>query len=76
MRAVNNIKQQANDILLANLRYDVQLKLVDPHVEIARMYPYTVAPSTTAAATTALYAHFVVTRDQCVNQSVHFLIAF
>ena len=43
---------------------------MDPHVETARMYPHAAAPSTTAAATAALYAHFAVTRAQCVRQSV------
>lgn len=51
---LNGIKQQATDIILANLRYDVQLKLVEPHVQIARLYPHVVAPATTLAAKAAL----------------------
>ena len=37
--AINNIKQQSTDILLAKVWHDVQLKLVDPYMELGRRYP-------------------------------------
>uniref|UniRef100_M4B9M3 Uncharacterized protein n=1 Tax=Hyaloperonospora arabidopsidis (strain Emoy2) TaxID=559515 RepID=M4B9M3_HYAAE len=66
MRVINDIKQQFTDLVVANLRHDIQLMLIDPVQELKRLYPASTLPVSVEAATVALYVHCAVTRDQCV----------
>lgn len=52
--AANTVKRHIIDIVLANLRYDVILKLIDPKAEMKRMYPEDDPPASVEARTTAL----------------------
>ncbi|CAI5747145.1 unnamed protein product [Peronospora destructor] len=62
------MKAQVVDIVLANLRYYVQLQLVDPVAELQRLYPR--SPCTREEATAALYAHYAGTRNHTVAQAL------
>ena len=67
LNAIDDIKEQVTNIVLANLRYDELLKLIDWFQESGRMYPDSASPSIKAASTVALYAHYVGNREQSVS---------
>ncbi|EGZ22884.1 hypothetical protein PHYSODRAFT_484539, partial [Phytophthora sojae] len=58
----NLVKQRVIDLVLANLRYDVQLNLVGPRRELRRLYPGEELPRSDKAAAAALYAHYAKMR--------------
>lgn len=68
-RALNVIKRNVLNLLL-RLRYDIQLDLVQPHKELTRMYPATVAPNTSTGSTVKLYAHFAADRQVCTSTNI------
>ncbi|OWZ14412.1 hypothetical protein PHMEG_00012116 [Phytophthora megakarya] len=67
---INQIKQAVLDVVLANLRYDVQLELVDPVLELRRLYPDDPAPGTSDAAIATLYAHYAAAQQTSVTVQV------
>uniref|UniRef100_A0AAV1TXI2 Uncharacterized protein n=1 Tax=Peronospora matthiolae TaxID=2874970 RepID=A0AAV1TXI2_9STRA len=69
-REINAIKQQVTDLILANMRYDVQLMLIDPAHELERLYQTSTLPVPVEAATAALYAHYAASREQCVSTAL------
>ncbi|KAE8972863.1 hypothetical protein PR001_g26477 [Phytophthora rubi] len=66
----NVIKQRVLDIVLANLRYDVHLELVDPREELRRLYPGEEPPRSVKAAAAALFAHYAKMRTISVATKV------
>ncbi|OWZ22451.1 hypothetical protein PHMEG_0002847 [Phytophthora megakarya] len=66
----NVVKKQVLDIVLANLRYDIKLKVVDPKAELQRMYPGENPPSSVEAAAVALFSHYLKIRDVSVATPV------
>ena len=65
---INLMKAQVVDIVLSNLRYDVQLHLVDAAAEPARLYPPLLR--TLKGATAALYTHHAGMRNRSVAHAI------
>ncbi|KAE9361166.1 hypothetical protein PF008_g1309 [Phytophthora fragariae] len=68
--AADLVKQRVLDIVLANLRYDVKLRLILPKEELKRIYPGEQPPNSQEAAAAMLYAHYVKMREVSVATSV------
>ncbi|KAE8909802.1 hypothetical protein PF005_g19624 [Phytophthora fragariae] len=68
--AADLVKQRVLDIVLANLRYDVKLRLILPKEELLRIYPGEQPPYSQEAAAAMLYAHYVKMREVSVATSV------
>lgn len=69
-RQINLLKRAVIDVVLSNLRYDVQLKHIDPVLELQRLYPDDPPPTKIAAATAALYAHYAAVQRTSVTEPV------
>uniref|UniRef100_A0AAV1TVP0 Uncharacterized protein n=1 Tax=Peronospora matthiolae TaxID=2874970 RepID=A0AAV1TVP0_9STRA len=69
-RDINAIMHQVTDLILANMRYDVQLMLIDPAHELERLYQTSTPPVSVEAATAALYAHYAASREQCFSTAL------
>ncbi|CAH0513836.1 unnamed protein product [Peronospora belbahrii] len=65
-------QQQVTDLVLTNMnmRYNIQLGLLDPMQDLVRMYSDTQPPSMIPASTAALYVHYMATRVQSVGITV------
>ncbi|KAE9046312.1 hypothetical protein PR001_g4617 [Phytophthora rubi] len=68
--AADIVKQRVIDIVLANLRYDVKLRLILPKEELQRIYPGEQPPNSQEAAAAMLYAHYVKMRAVSVGTPV------
>lgn len=68
--AADLVKQRVLDIVLANLRYDVKLRLVLPKEELQRIYPGESPPKTIEAAAAMLFAHYTKMRNVSVATPV------
>ncbi|KAE9352196.1 hypothetical protein PF008_g5577 [Phytophthora fragariae] len=56
--------------MMANLRKDVALQLVDPILECAKLYPEQAPYPTVQGATATLYAHYDAARKRSAGVSV------
>ncbi|KAE9118866.1 hypothetical protein PF006_g18487 [Phytophthora fragariae] len=68
--AADIVKQRVIDIVLANLRYDVKLRLILPKEELQRIYPGEQPPNSQEAAAAMLYAHYFKMRAVSVGTPV------
>ncbi|OWZ15271.1 hypothetical protein PHMEG_00011123 [Phytophthora megakarya] len=69
-RGINQLKKAVIDVVLTNLRYDVQLRHIDPVLELRRLYPGVAPPATAESATAALYAHYATVQRTSVTEPV------
>ncbi|GMF43886.1 unnamed protein product [Phytophthora fragariaefolia] len=60
------VKQRVIDIVLANLRYDVELRLISPKAELQRIYPAEHPQRSLEAAAAMLFAHYTKMRQVSV----------
>ncbi|KAE8979925.1 hypothetical protein PR002_g24277 [Phytophthora rubi] len=70
VKGINFMKKSIYTLMLANLANDVDCMVVDPRRELRRLYPSQPAPTDTAVATAALYAHYTQERARTVNSQI------
>ncbi|EEY61758.1 uncharacterized protein PITG_20977 [Phytophthora infestans T30-4] len=67
---VNSHKKAIYCLMLANLRTDVLLGLIDPTQELARLYPACPSPDSRELATALLFQHLLIERNRSVARRV------
>ncbi|OWZ05496.1 hypothetical protein PHMEG_00022408 [Phytophthora megakarya] len=60
---LHKLKRFVYAIMLSNLRNDVEHGIVDPILELKRLYPGREHTESVAAATASLFTHYVTDRD-------------
>ncbi|KAG3114181.1 hypothetical protein PI124_g6988 [Phytophthora idaei] len=69
-RDVNQHKKAIYILMLANLRTDCQLKLLNPFAELTRLYPGSDPPKTPELAVALLFQHLLLERNRSVTTRV------
>lgn len=68
VKMATDMKATVYACMMANLRHDVELGLIDPITECARIFPTQPRQKSAAAATAGLFAHYAHARGRKVDQ--------